>query len=112
MKEVSRANLEALCAEVAKIDGETYTQLSNDATYHQYLERQDRDARAIRADKSLTVPDHIDYASIAGLSNELKSKLTSMRPATIAAAAKIEGMTPAAIALLITTIKLNERRRA
>lgn len=71
-----------------------------DATYDVYLDRQAADVAAHRRDQSIVLPDALDLATIPGLSNELKTKLTAMRPATLAQAARIEGMTPTALTLL------------
>lgn len=91
---------------------ETLQQLMNDSLYHQYIDRQSRDAEALRADEAITLPPDIDYTMIAGLSSELRSKLSQLRPTTLAAAAKIEGITPAALTLLIAIARQAERKHA
>ena len=72
-----------------------------EATYQGYIERQKADIRAFRRDAALTIPDNLDYDGIAGLSAEVRAKLEEARPATIGAAARISGVTPAAITVLL-----------
>ena len=99
-----------LCAiepELAEIDTETAVQLKNDAIYSAYAQRQDRDAESIRRDEARRLPMDLDYASLPGLSNELRQKLEAARPRSVGEAGKIEGMTAAEMLLLI-----NASRRA
>jgi tRNA uridine 5-carboxymethylaminomethyl modification enzyme len=63
-------------------------------------------------DEAQPIPSSIDYSDIGGLSNELKYKLQRVRPVTLAQAARIDGMTPAALALILSRIRQDERRSA
>ncbi|MEQ8194502.1 MAG: tRNA uridine-5-carboxymethylaminomethyl(34) synthesis enzyme MnmG [Rhodospirillales bacterium] len=81
-----------------------------DARYAGYLERQEADIRAFKRDESMDLPDDIDYASIPGLSNEVRGKLNESRPATIGAASRIPGMTPAAITILLGHVRRRDDR--
>jgi tRNA uridine 5-carboxymethylaminomethyl modification enzyme len=74
--------------------------LCTDATYAVYLDRQKADIAAFRRDEAVALPALLDYGSIAGLSNELRLKLDTVRPLTLGQAARIEGVTPAALTLL------------
>ena len=74
--------------------------LCTDATYAVYLDRQRADIAAFRRDEAVALPALLDYDSIAGLSNELRLKLDKVRPLTLGQAARIEGVTPAALTLL------------
>ena len=74
--------------------------LQTDATYAVYLERQAADIAAYRRDESIVLPETLDFMGLPGLSNEVRSKLDLVRPRTLGQAARIEGMTPAAITLL------------
>jgi tRNA uridine 5-carboxymethylaminomethyl modification enzyme len=74
--------------------------LCTDATYAVYLDRQQADIAAFRRDEAVTLPAFIDYGRIAGLSSELRLKLDTVRPLTLGQAARIEGVTPAALTLL------------
>lgn len=94
------------------IPAETLQQLQNDALYHQYTDRQARDAALLRSDEAVLLDDTFDYARLSGLSNELKAKLAAMKPASLAAAAKIEGMTPAALTLLLAATRSGRKKRA
>jgi tRNA uridine 5-carboxymethylaminomethyl modification enzyme len=76
--------------------------IETDAHYAVYLERQKGDILRIERDQTLKLPLHFDFAGISGLSGELRAKLLSVQPSTIAEAARIEGMTPAALVLLST----------
>lgn len=86
-------------------DSDTLTLVRNDALYAQFTVRQERDAADIRRHEGWSVPQELDYASVKGLSRELQIKLSTHRPATLAQAAAIEGMTPAALTLLIATLR-------
>src|SRR5471030_937256 len=80
-------------------------QIEIDAKYDVYLSRQAADVAAYRRDESFTLPDDLDYAGMRGLSNEAKQKLQANRPRTIGHASKIDGMTPAALTLLVAHVK-------
>lgn len=76
-------------------------EMVEDAAYAPYLERQERELRELRASESLPLPENFPYAEIAGLSREMVERLTKARPATLAAAGRIPGITPAALAALL-----------
>lgn len=80
-------------------------QIEIDAKYDVYLSRQAADVAAYRRDESFTLPDDLDYAALPGLSNEVKQKLAAQKPRTIGHAAKIDGLTPAALTLLVAHVK-------
>jgi tRNA uridine 5-carboxymethylaminomethyl modification enzyme len=86
-------------------------QLEIDAKYDVYLSRQAADIAAFRRDESLDLPADIDYAGVRGLSNEARQKLTSVRPRTIGQAARIDGMTPAALTLLVGHIRKGRKAK-
>ena len=96
--------------ELRSLGGATMDRLETEARYAVYLDRQDMDANVTRRDEARQIPQTLDVASMPGLSNELKQKLSTRRPRTIAEAQRIDGMTPAAIALLIANIRLHESR--
>jgi tRNA uridine 5-carboxymethylaminomethyl modification enzyme len=85
-------------------------QLEIDATYAGYLDRQDADIKALRRDEALRLPTDIDYNGIASLSNEVRDKLMTVRPETIGQAARISGVTPAAITALLAHVKKRDTR--
>ena len=80
-------------------------QVVTDAHYMGYLERQDRDIKSFKKDESVIIPDGIDYEKLSGLSNEIKSKLLQVKPKTLGQAIRIDGVTPAAIIILLSHIK-------
>ncbi|BBF94571.1 tRNA uridine-5-carboxymethylaminomethyl(34) synthesis enzyme MnmG [Blastochloris tepida] len=86
--------------QLAALDPAIARQLEIDATYAVYLDRQAADIAAFRRDEALTLPADLDYAGIPGLSVELRQRLSRVRPHTVGQAGRIEGMTPAALALL------------
>ena len=80
-------------------------QLETDAKYAVYLSRQAADVAAYRRDESFSLPENLDYGLLAGLSNEAKQKLAAHRPRTIGQAGRIDGVTPAALTLLVAHVK-------
>jgi tRNA uridine 5-carboxymethylaminomethyl modification enzyme len=85
-------------------------QLEIDAKYAVYLDRQTADIAAYRRDESLILPDDIDYAEVAGLSNEVRQRLAAARPRTIGQAGRMDGITPAALTLLAVHTRRGGRR--
>lgn len=83
-----------------------------EATYANYIERQKRDVEALKKDEGIEIPTGFDFARLSGLSNELMAKLARVQPATLGHAARIEGMTPAALTLLLAALRKGERRRS
>jgi len=80
-------------------------QIEVDALYQGYLSRQEAEIRAFRRDEELALAPDLDYSAIAALSNELRSKLAAVRPATLGQAARIQGMTPAALTALLRYVR-------
>ena len=80
-------------------------QVVTDAHYMGYLERQDRDIDSFKKDEAVIIPEGIDYEKLSGLSNEIKSKLLLVKPKTLGQAIRIDGVTPAAIIILLSHIK-------
>jgi tRNA uridine 5-carboxymethylaminomethyl modification enzyme len=88
-----------------EFDAKIAAQLEIDAKYHVYLSRQTADVESYRRDESLTLGDDLDYASLPGLSNEVRQKLQLHRPRTIGQASRIDGVTPAALTLLVAYLR-------
>lgn len=107
--DVTFANLVGLWPELSDARQDVAEQVEIEGKYAGYIDRQVADIRAFRADDALRLPVDIDYAAIKGLSNEARQKLSEARPATLAAAARISGVTPAALTILLQHV---ERRRA
>ena len=89
----------------ASLAPEIAEQLEIDARYAGYLERQERDIAAFRRDEALLLPADLDYAAVGSLSREIRDKLAAARPATLGAAARISGVTPAALVALLKHVK-------
>ena len=86
-------------------------QLEIDAKYDVYLSRQAADVESYRRDESVILPDDLDYAVLPGLSNEVRHKLEMHRPRTIGHAGRIDGITPAALTLLVAYLRRQSRKR-
>ncbi|MCE8513110.1 tRNA uridine-5-carboxymethylaminomethyl(34) synthesis enzyme MnmG [Ruegeria pomeroyi] len=93
-------------------DAETRDQVERDALYANYIARQERDVEAMKRDEAMVIPADFSFSSLDGLSNELKQKLTSARPENIAQAGRVEGMTPAALALILARLRRGDRARS
>lgn len=98
--DVGMARLAAVWPELGSLPGWMAERLTSDAIYAVYLDRQDRDIASFRRDEAVSLPASLDYAGLPGLSAELRHKLSAVRPATLGQAGRIEGMTPAALAIL------------
>ncbi|SFZ85075.1 tRNA uridine 5-carboxymethylaminomethyl modification enzyme [Devosia enhydra] len=98
--------------ELATIERPTLDQLAIDAQYAVYLDRQRADIASVKRAEGEILPADFDFAAIPGLSSELKQKLTTFRPATIAQAQMLEGMTPAALTLIVAALRRSGLRRA
>ena len=103
------ASLAAIWPELAAIPSDVAEQLEIDSRYRGYLGRLEADIRHYRNDDSLTLPADLDYTALTALSNEVRTKLTAARPATLGAAARISGITPAALTILLRYV---QRRQA
>jgi len=102
---IDLARLAAIWPQLRDLDATTVEQLETDARYRGYLRRQEADIQAFRRDESLHLPADLDYGSVSGLSVEVRSKLTSAKPATLGAAARISGVTPSALTALLRHVK-------
>ncbi|TGV52698.1 tRNA uridine-5-carboxymethylaminomethyl(34) synthesis enzyme MnmG [bacterium M00.F.Ca.ET.141.01.1.1] len=87
------------------IDAKTAERLETEAKYSVYLDRQSTDVAQIRHEESRLIPDTVDFAGVPGLSNELKQKMQARRPRSIADAQRMEGMTPAALAIIVAHVR-------
>jgi tRNA uridine 5-carboxymethylaminomethyl modification enzyme len=103
--------LAAIWPELRAVQPDVVEQLEIDAHYAGYLGRQEADILAFRKDESLALPGSLDYAAVVGLSTECRVKLSAVRPRTLGQAARIDGMTPAALTLLLAHIKAQPARR-
>ncbi|MCT6919961.1 MAG: FAD-dependent oxidoreductase, partial [Bifidobacteriales bacterium] len=112
--EMSLSRLSEIWPSLNEIDKKTAETLEIEAQYAVYLERQAQDIANLQRDEQLRIPAELDIDVISGLSNELKGKIRARAPRSIAEAQKIDGMTPAALSLIITHIQRlhRENRRS
>ena len=108
--DIGWADVAHIWPEIASIPEAVGEQLAVDAQYAVYLDRQRQDIEAVRRDERKVIPGWLNYAAIPGLSIELRNKLEQQRPETIAEAQAMDGMTPAAITLLLAVIRRGEMR--
>jgi len=102
-------DLETMWPQLAAMDGDVKKQLEIEALYSGYLDRQAADIAAFKRDENLRIPENVRYQDIAGLSNEVCGKLQTVRPATLGAASRISGVTPAALVNLLAFVKRQKR---
>jgi tRNA uridine 5-carboxymethylaminomethyl modification enzyme len=110
--QAGRAEVLRLWPELRELGEAVLDQLEADALYAGYLERQNTDIAAFRRDESLALSPELDYAAVHGLSTEVVQKLSRAKPATLGQAARIDGITPAAITALLGHVKATARRVA
>ena len=99
--DIGWTELQDLWPELAGVRQDVQEQLEIEGRYAGYMERQEADIRAFRRDESLALPESLDYAEIGGLSTEVRQKLAAAKPPTLGAAARIPGITPAALTALL-----------
>ena len=97
---------------LSSVDTGTRAQLERDALYANYIERQTRDVEAMQRDEAQEIPETFDFGTLQGLSHELRQKLIVARPETLAQAGRVEGMTPAALTLILARLRQLQRRSA
>lgn len=102
---VTLDTLKAIWPEIGGISASVAAEIETDARYAVYLDRQEANIAAFRRDEALAIPGGFDFAALPGLSVEIRQKLQQHRPATLAHAAQIDGMTPAALLLLLAHVK-------
>lgn len=105
MPNVGFENLTEVWPELLELSAEAVEQVEIDALYAGYLGRQDADIAAFRRDEALALPSELDYRKIGGLSTEVCEKLARIQPATLGAASRISGVTPAAIVAILRHVK-------
>jgi tRNA uridine 5-carboxymethylaminomethyl modification enzyme len=109
--EISLDRLEAVWPELGRLEPKIAAQLEVDARYAAYLRRQNEDVAQLKRDEAVSIPEDFDYTSLPSLSAEIRQKLARHRPATIAQASRMEGMTPAALLTLLARLKAGKSAR-
>jgi tRNA uridine 5-carboxymethylaminomethyl modification enzyme len=107
--EVDLPRLAEIWPELATLPGPVAEQLEIEGQYAGYLHRQEADIAAFRRDEALALPADLDYDTVGSLSNEVRLKLKHIRPATLGAAARIPGVTPAAVTALLAHVRRQAR---
>jgi tRNA uridine 5-carboxymethylaminomethyl modification enzyme len=110
--DIDLVRLQPIWPEIASVAHKIAVQLEVDARYASYVERQEADVLAFRKEEGVRIPADFDYATVASLSAEVRQKLDRLRPATLAQASRMEGMTPAALMLLLAHLKKAPARRS
>ncbi len=104
-RKVNMAKIRQIFPNLKRFSDRLEKQVEIDAHYEGYLKRQERDIRSFKKDEGLSIPEGFNYNTISGLSNEMKSKFNLIRPKNIGQASRIDGVTPAAILILLSHIK-------
>ncbi len=104
-------NIRSIWPELPNASRDEEEQLEISAHYSGYLEKQEADIIAFRKDENLLIPENIDYDKLSGLSNEVKSKFRLIKPKTLGQALRIDGITPAAVYILLSHVKKDHQKR-
>jgi tRNA uridine 5-carboxymethylaminomethyl modification enzyme len=110
--EVDVTRLMAVWPEIGSVETDIAEQLAADARYAVYVKRQELDIAAFRKDEAIALPAEFVFAALPGLSTELRQKLERHRPASLGQAARLDGMTPAALMLLLAHLKKGQAARS
>jgi tRNA uridine 5-carboxymethylaminomethyl modification enzyme len=104
-RNINMAKIRQVFPHIPVYNKSTEDQVVINAHYAGYLSRQSHDIKSFKKDEAVTIPSNINYDSLSGLSNEVKSKLVEVKPKTLGQAIRIDGITPAAIIILLSYIK-------
>ncbi len=110
--DVSFKEVGELNSSFSEICDETRLQMEREALYANYIQRQQKDIDLLQKDEAQKIPAGFDYEGMEGLSNELKAKLLTIQPDTLAQMSRIDGMTPAALTLVLTKIRQMQRKKS
>jgi tRNA uridine 5-carboxymethylaminomethyl modification enzyme len=112
LPQVDFATLGRIWPELRGLAPDVIEQLEIDAQYAGYLDRQDADVLAFRRDEARALPSSLDYGAVIGLSNEVRQKLETIRPTTLGQAGRIEGVTSAALTLVLAHVKAGKKAKS
>ena len=110
LKNVDLSKIREIWGNIPRYEHSIDEQVETDAHYSGYLTRQSHDIEAFKKDEGILIPEEINYESFSGLSNEVKFKLSKIRPKTLGQALRIDGVTPAAAIILLGFIKKSKYR--
>jgi tRNA uridine 5-carboxymethylaminomethyl modification enzyme len=105
--DISFARIIEVFPDFANVDGRTQELIENDARYGVYLKRQEVEIAKLRVAELQSIPADFDFSTLPGLSNEIRQRLGAVRPETLAHATRVEGVTPAAVAIIASAISRN-----
>ena len=108
---IAMTSIETAFDQVAALSDPIKSQLEIEAMYAGYIERQKDDVAALRREEALVLPEDLDYGAVGGLTNEVRAKLETIRPATLGQAGRIEGMTPGALTALLAFVRRRPDRK-
>ena len=109
--DVTPEQLASLWPTLADLEPEIVQALENDAHYRGYVERQEADIAAFRRDEALRLPGDLRFDAVGGLSHEMRQRLAAARPATLGAAGRVPGVTPAALTALLAHVRKTDPRK-
>lgn len=109
--DVSFEDIIPLIPDIDETEPEIRRQIERDALYANYIERQKRDVEAMKRDEAHQIPRDFDYFMLDGLSTEMKQKLSKAKPENIAQASRVEGVTPAALTLVLAKLRRTQKAR-
>ena len=104
-KAVNMSKIREIWPEIKYVSREIDEQIEIKAHYKGYLKKQNADILAFKRDENLKIPENLDYDQFSGLSNEVKSKFKEIKPKTLGQALRIDGITPAAVYILLSHVK-------
>ncbi|WP_185985404.1 tRNA uridine-5-carboxymethylaminomethyl(34) synthesis enzyme MnmG [Aureimonas mangrovi] len=107
--DVDLDRLQRIWPELSGIEGRTRERIAIEATYDVYLDRQRNEQLRLKRDEQRVIPQDFNFAALKGLSHELREKLSRRRPSSLAEAERIDGMTPAALAILLMALRTPKR---
>ncbi|WGT51995.1 tRNA uridine-5-carboxymethylaminomethyl(34) synthesis enzyme MnmG [Thioclava nitratireducens] len=110
--DITMPALQEALPELKNLSEDAARQLSIDALYANYVARQEVDAASLKRDEGWEIPEDFDFDSLQGLSNELKAKLQRAMPKTLGQAGRIDGVTPAALTLILARLRQSKRERS
>lgn len=108
--EITWDQLQSIWPQLSDVPAAAREQAEIEASYAGYMDRQLADIHAFRKDEQLSLPTDLDYDTVTGLSNEVRAKLKAVQPATLGQAARISGVTPAALTILLTHVRRRSER--
>ena len=109
-RNLNMAKIRQLFPEIPVANPTIDKQVEIDAHYQGYIERQTKDIESFNRDEATLIPASLNYDLLSGLSTEVKSKLNKIKPSTIGQASRIDGITPAAIIILLSHIKRSKKK--